>query len=147
MKWQSRIERRLKPEDRRIRGARHADLPPLCYCRNRILRCREDTVIRDCQDLHGQQPVERSMQFANWSPRDVTVPRIRRARSRGREIFDARSRAGSRPFGADRGSILALANGAPTASDASEHPAGVAAIFMLGSSEPLPLAAAKSWPA
>lgn len=86
------------------------------------------------------------MQFANWSPRDVTVSRIRRARSQGREIFDARSRADCRPFGADRGSILALDKGAPTASDASEHPAGVAAIFMLGASEPLPVAAAKSWP-
>jgi uncharacterized protein YjiS (DUF1127 family) len=86
------------------------------------------------------------MQFANWSPRDVTVSRIRRARSQGREIFDARSRADCRPFGADRGSILALDKGAPTASDASEHPAGVAAIFMLGASEPLPAAAAKSWP-
>jgi uncharacterized protein YjiS (DUF1127 family) len=41
---------------------------------------------------------------------------------------------------------LALANGAPTASDASEHPAGVVAICMLGAPQPLSVAAAKSWP-
>jgi uncharacterized protein YjiS (DUF1127 family) len=81
------------------------------------------------------------MQSENLSPRDVAAPRFRRPRSRGREILDARSRTDSRPFGAKRGSILAFA-----ASDASEHTAGVAPIFTLGASQPLSVAAAKSWP-